>query len=104
MKHKTGFFFSVIVFALAAVACSSSLLPAQTTPLPATSTLDGALAQSSPTPAATVTPASPKEPAGTDARLESIRVHLRRYRELSSQGKWAEAGKELEAIEAEARR
>jgi uncharacterized membrane protein (UPF0182 family) len=41
---------------------------------------------------------------GTDARLESIRGHLRRYRELSSQGKWAEAGKELEAIEAEARR
>lgn len=44
-------------------------------------------------------PASPKP----DARLESIRTHLRRYRELSSQGKWAEAGKELEAIEAEAR-
>jgi uncharacterized membrane protein (UPF0182 family) len=42
--------------------------------------------------------------SGTDARLESIRGHLRRYRELSSQGKWAEAGKELEAIEAEARR
>ena len=29
---------------------------------------------------------------------------LRRYRELSSQGKWAEAGRELEAIEAEVRR
>ena len=39
-----------------------------------------------------------------DTRLESIRGHLRRYRELSSQGKWAEAGRELEAIEAEAKR
>jgi hypothetical protein len=39
-----------------------------------------------------------------DPRLTSIREHLRRYRELSSQGKWADAGKELEAIEAEARR
>ena len=28
---------------------------------------------------------------------------LRRYRELAAQGKWAEAGKELEAIEAEAK-
>src|SRR5262249_5680826 len=49
--------------------------------------------------------ATPAQPANaTDARLESIRGHLRRYRELSSQGKWAEAGRELEAIEAEARR
>jgi len=29
-----------------------------------------------------------------------VRDHLRRYRELASQGKWSEAGKELEAIEA----
>ena len=34
-------------------------------------------------------------------RLERVRDHLRRYRELAAQGKWAEAGKELEAIEAE---
>jgi uncharacterized membrane protein (UPF0182 family) len=46
----------------------------------------------------------PAATPGTEARLESIRSHLRRYRELSSQGKWAEAGKELEAIEAESRR
>jgi len=39
--------------------------------------------------------------AAADARLARIRDHLRRYRELASQGKWAEAGKELEAIEAE---
>jgi uncharacterized membrane protein (UPF0182 family) len=31
--------------------------------------------------------------------LTQIRDHLRRYRELSAQGKWADAGKELDAIE-----
>jgi uncharacterized membrane protein (UPF0182 family) len=51
-------------------------------------------------PAAGATPAASAAPA-TDARLARIRDHLRRYRELASQGKWAEAGKELEAIEAE---
>ena len=39
-----------------------------------------------------------------ERRLEVIRGHLRRYRELASQGKWAEAGKELEAVEAEVQR
>jgi uncharacterized membrane protein (UPF0182 family) len=34
-----------------------------------------------------------------DPRLEQVREHLRRYRELASQGKWSEAGKELEAIQ-----
>jgi len=34
-------------------------------------------------------------------RLETIRRHLNRYRELAGQGRWAEAGKELEALEAE---
>jgi hypothetical protein len=38
---------------------------------------------------------------GADARLNRVRDHLRRYRELGAQGKWADAGKELEAIEAE---
>ena len=37
---------------------------------------------------------------GPDPRSEMIRIHLSRYRELSSQGKWAEADKELRAIEA----
>ena len=41
--------------------------------------------------------------SGADARLQRVRDHLRRYRELAAQGKWAEAGKELEAIEAEVR-
>lgn len=39
--------------------------------------------------------------AGSDPRLARVREHLRKYRELAGQGKWAEAGKELEAIEAE---
>jgi uncharacterized membrane protein (UPF0182 family) len=34
-----------------------------------------------------------------DARVEEARSRLRRYRELMSQGKFADAGKELEAIE-----
>ncbi len=36
----------------------------------------------------------------TDSRLEAIRNRLARYRELSAQGRWAEAGRELEEIEA----
>jgi hypothetical protein len=31
--------------------------------------------------------------------LEQIRDHMARYRDLSAQGKWAEAGKELEEIQ-----
>jgi hypothetical protein len=38
---------------------------------------------------------------GADPRLARVRDHLRRYRELAAQGKWADAGRELEAIEAE---
>lgn len=48
--------------------------------------------------------APPRSPAQADQRLDSVRAHLRRYRELSSQGKWAEAGRELEAIESEVKR
>lgn len=51
---------------------------------------------SAPQPAAT-----PQAPAAgsADARLEQIRAHMERYKQLSAQGKLAEAGKELEAIE-----
>ena len=49
-------------------------------------------------PAVTVAVGGPVVPA---AALQSIREHLRRYRELQGQGKWSDAGKELEAIEAE---
>ena len=44
----------------------------------------------------------PSQPGG-DPRVERIRNHLRRYKELAGQGRWAEAGKELEAIESELR-
>ena len=35
-----------------------------------------------------------------DPRLAEIRQHFQRYRDFNAQGKWAEAGKELEAIQA----
>ncbi len=46
--------------------------------------------------------AGPAQPVSTDPRIQTIRQHLQRYRELASQGKWAEAGRELDAIQAEA--
>ena len=52
--------------------------------------------QTAPAPGAAAPPAA-------DQRLQRVREHLRRYRELAAQGKWSEAGKELEALEAEVR-
>ena len=46
----------------------------------------------------TTTAAPPPTPSG-DPRLDTARAHLRRYREHASQGRWAEAGRELEALE-----
>ena len=48
-----------------------------------------------PTPTSTTAPAPPT----SDPSIETIRMHLDRYRQLSAQGKWADAGKELEAVE-----
>ena len=53
------------------------------------------------TPTAPLPGTAPKEVASGDPRIEVVRRHLQRYRELTSQGKWSEAGKELEAIQAE---
>lgn len=39
--------------------------------------------------------------AGFDPRIESVRRHMERYRELAGQGKLAEAGRELDAIQNE---
>ena len=45
-------------------------------------------------PATAAPPAAGAPP--TDPRLQRVRDHLRRYRELAAQGHWSEAGKELE--------
>jgi hypothetical protein len=47
-------------------------------------------------PATTALSPAPGQP---DARIAEIRQHFERYRELVSQGKLSEAGKELEAIQ-----
>src|SRR5512143_1753638 len=59
----------------------------------------GAAAPTLPATGAPQPAAGPSGPA--DPRLQRIRDHLRRYRELVSQGRWSEAGKELEAVESE---
>jgi len=81
-----------------------------------TDTYDQALAQLSnamqsgtiaATPAAPgVAAAVPQKAAApaSDQRLEAIREHLRRYRQFAADGHWAEAGKELEAIQDEVNR
>ncbi len=46
----------------------------------------------------------PATPADVQQRLNAIRDHLKRYRDFAAQGRWAEAGKELEAVEREAQR
>jgi uncharacterized protein len=43
--------------------------------------------------------AAPVAAPSGDARLDEVRAHLKRYRDFASQGKWADAGKELEALE-----
>jgi uncharacterized membrane protein (UPF0182 family) len=69
--------------------------------------LSGGGGSSSPAPAPQ-NPGSAPAPAvplpiqkSLDPRIESIRQHLQRYRDLTSQGKWADAGRELEAIQNE---
>ncbi len=55
--------------------------------------------------AAATAPAAAAQPGAAapavDPRIQRVREHLRRYKDLAAQGKWSEAGKELEAIEAE---
>jgi hypothetical protein len=46
-------------------------------------------------------PGTPPAVTTADSRIGSIRQHLARYRDLASQGKWADAGKELDAIQSE---
>jgi hypothetical protein len=49
-------------------------------------------------------PAASSEIADPRNRLQSLRQRMERYRQLAAQGKWAEAGRELEAIETELRK
>jgi uncharacterized protein len=58
-------------------------------------------ATSSNAPTTSASPPAANAPPSGDPRLQRVRDHLRRYRELVSQGRWAEAGKELEALESE---
>jgi uncharacterized protein len=44
-------------------------------------------------------PVTARVAAASDASLGQARRHFQRYRELSAQGRWAEAGRELEALE-----
>jgi hypothetical protein len=46
-------------------------------------------------------PSQAPQTGGSDPRIASIRQHLQRYRDFASQGKWSEAGRELEAIQTE---
>ena len=45
-------------------------------------------------------PGTPSTVSQTDPRIQTIRSHVERYRSLTAQGKLADAGRELEAIEA----
>ncbi|MBC8165709.1 MAG: UPF0182 family protein, partial [Bryobacteraceae bacterium] len=53
------------------------------------------------TPGQTSSTAPAKPPANPPSgpALQEVRGYLKRYRDLSAQGKWAEAGRELEALE-----
>jgi len=53
-----------------------------------------------PAPTSKAAPTATSVAPTNDARVEEIRQHLKRYRDFAAQGKWADAGKELEAIEA----
>ena len=63
--------------------------------------LYGREAPPSPSSASTAAPGpAPADAGKTDQVLDKLRYHLKRYREFSSSGRWSDAGKELEALEA----
>jgi len=62
------------------------------------------LAPAAPTGSTPTSPVTSTAPALPDPRIDSIRMHLQRYKELTAQGKWADAGKELEAVESAVKR
>jgi len=66
--------------------------------------MQGGVAEAAKQPVATTATLAARGEPVVESLRESIRNHLRRSREFFSQGKWAEAGKELDAIEAEVRK
>ena len=66
--------------------------------------MQGGVAEAARQPAAAAAVTGAAAGPALDRLRESIRNHLRRSRELFSQGKWSEAGKELDAIETEVRK
>ena len=66
--------------------------------------MQGGVADAAKQPLAAAAVPTARDESVVDGLRESIRNHLHRSRELFSQGKWAEAGKELDAIEAEVRK
>ncbi len=62
------------------------------------------LAPTAPAGSTAASPVTSAAPTLSDPRIDSIRMHLQRYRELAAQGKWADAGKELEAVESAVKR
>ena len=52
-----------------------------------------------PAPASVTSSVTSAAAPAANTRLDEIRMHWKRYRDLSAQGKWAEAGKELEAVD-----
>jgi hypothetical protein len=65
--------------------------------------MQGGVADAANQPIAAPSPSSAVAPA-LDRLRELVQNHLRRARELAAQGKWAEAGKELDGIEAASRK
>ena len=65
--------------------------------------MQGGVADIAELPVATPSPSSAVSAPALDRLRELVQSHLRRARELAGQGKWAEAGKELDAIEAASR-
>jgi uncharacterized membrane protein (UPF0182 family) len=66
--------------------------------------MEGGVADAANQPIAAPSPSSAATTSALDRLREVIQNHLRRARELAAQGKWAEAGKELDGIEAASRK
>lgn len=84
--------------ALQAISASGTL-SSRPTPGTQPDTLMSEAGSSPPTGQTAEAAAAPVPLPRGDNRIETIRGHMRRYRELTSQGRLAEAGRELEALE-----